>query len=119
MKKNKVIGALLLILAISACGNQSRETTNDISRTGSQNLAGINEATMEFGNKLAKLVAIKIAGEPLTGELGVWVETLPVSIRDRLARIGILDAEQALNDALSAFHHGLEHVTLTVVELIP
>jgi len=62
------------------------------------------KATMEFGRKIEKVVSMCVAGEPLTGELGKWVETLPATVRERFAKIGILDSEQAASSRTLTEH---------------
>jgi site-specific recombinase XerC len=61
-------------------------------------------ATQELGRKLEKLVAVRTMGETPTGELGKWLETIPADLRDRLAKIGLLDATTVANSKPLAGH---------------
>jgi integrase len=48
-----------------------------------------------FGRKVERLVACRANNEPTDPELSRWVETLPQSIREAMARIGLLELSRA------------------------
>ncbi len=48
-----------------------------------------------LGRQIERLVACKVAGEPPTPELCRWLEQIPAKMRQRFAKIGLLDAERA------------------------
>lgn len=49
----------------------------------------------EFGRRLEKLIACRAVGERPTGELALWLESLPKAIMEKLLRRGILDSKHA------------------------
>ena len=48
--------------------------------------------SQELGRKIEKLVACRANGESPDKQLGRWLEALPAKTRQRLAKIGVLDA---------------------------
>ncbi len=48
-----------------------------------------------FAAKLDRLIAARMAHEPLAGDLCLWVERMPAELRGKLAEWGILDAARA------------------------
>ena len=51
-------------------------------------------ASEEFGRKVERLAACRASSMPLDKDLTRWIEALAPSVRDRLARIGLLEAER-------------------------
>lgn len=49
------------------------------------------KSSEEFGRKLEKLVAYRVSGERPTGDLALWLESLPANVTDKLLQIGILN----------------------------
>ncbi len=49
-------------------------------------------ASEHFGRQLERLVALRVAGEQPDTAMTRWLETLPKATRERLTRIGLLDA---------------------------
>ena len=47
-----------------------------------------------LGRQIEKLVGCKVSGDPLDAELARWLECIPASLRDRLAKIGLLDSSR-------------------------
>lgn len=63
----------------------------------------------ELGRKIEKLVACRANGESPDKQLGRWLEALPDKTRQRLAKIGVLDAQniaagKPLSEHLDDFH---------------
>ena len=48
-------------------------------------------ASEEFGRKLEALVSLRIGGRELTPALAQWLESLPIPLREKLARLGFID----------------------------
>jgi len=59
-------------------------------------------ATQELGRKVEEIVALKSVSAPMNGALRQWVDGLPGDIRNRLAEVGVLDANAATSKNLSA-----------------
>ena len=68
------------------------------------------KATKEFGRRLEKLVATRTMRQPDDPEMTGWLETLPVDMRNRLAKYGLLDAK-AVAHAKSLLAHADDFVT--------
>lgn len=51
-------------------------------------------ATEEFGRKVDRLVACRVAGTRIDPDLVKWVESLPQKVHQRLLKFGLLDAQQ-------------------------
>lgn len=69
-------------------------------------------ASAEFGRKLERVVAARIAGDEPDAALTRWLEGLPAKTRTQLARIGLLDsrriaATKALDDHLDDYEQSL------------
>ena len=60
--------------------------------------------TEELGRKLEKLVALRLAGEQPDVELTRFLEATSPKLRDRLAKIGLLDASRAAGGKALAEH---------------
>ena len=69
-------------------------------------------ATLELGAKLEKLIALRAEGTPPDRQLARWVDTLPASMQNRLAKLDIIERTKAqrtksLADLLDDFRQGL------------
>jgi len=53
-------------------------------------------ASESFARKIRQLADLRTVGEPLRGELAVWVNDLPDDVRDKLIEFDILDKRLAL-----------------------
>ncbi len=78
-------------------------------------LAGFTDwtATDELGRKLVRIVQLRAAGEPPTGELARYVETMPASVREKLATWSVLDARRVaasrpLEDLVQEWRRSIE-----------
>jgi len=65
-----------------------------------------------FAAKLDRLIAARMAHEPLTGDLCLWLERMPDHLRGKLAEWGILDSARAasgkpLREHVDDFEAGL------------
>jgi len=70
------------------------------------------EQSKAFGRKIEKLVVCKSNSEPPDRELSKWLEGITPKLRDRFAKIGLLDKRRAaagkkLNEHLSIFRQSL------------
>jgi len=66
-------------------------------------------ASDELGRRIEKLVAGRVMGDSPIGDLARWLETLPSTLKAKLAGYGILDARTVANskpllDHLDDFH---------------
>jgi len=52
------------------------------------------KASEALGRQIERLVAAKLAREPLSRELSAWVETLSSALRSSLGRFGVLDGQR-------------------------
>ena len=87
------------------------------------------QATKDLSVKIQKLLNYKANNQPLDSELQKDIEQLPVKIRDKLIRFGLLDSQQAkagkpLTELVSEYEQFLEarelnirHIHNTVTEL--
>jgi integrase len=71
-------------------------------------------ASDELGRRIEKLVAGRVMGDSPIGDLARWLETLPSTLKAKLAGYGILDARTVANskpllDHLDDFHASLLH----------
>jgi integrase len=62
--------------------------------------------TETAGRNVETLVASKINGDAPDKELGRWLESLPSTLREKLARIGLLDGQAATKGKTLAEHLG-------------
>ncbi len=53
------------------------------------------KASAEFGRKLERLVALRIAGEAPDVPLTRWLETIQARVKDKLAEIGLVEGQRA------------------------
>jgi len=65
-----------------------------------------------LGRQIERLVRYRVSGEPLNPALSRWLEQIPARMRDRLAKIGLLDLSRAaaakpLDDHLADFRQAL------------
>jgi len=65
-----------------------------------------------LGRQIERLVRFRVSGEPLDTTLSRWLENIPARMRDRLAKIGLLDLSRAaaakpLDDHLADFRQAL------------
>ncbi len=68
--------------------------------------------TEELGRKLERLAMLRSLNQPMDVDLGRWLETMPAELRDRLAKIGLLDSRavaqtRPLSEHLDDFHRSL------------
>jgi integrase/recombinase XerD len=66
-----------------------------------------------LGRQIERLVASRVAREPLSIDLSRWIECLPQSIREKMAKIGLLDdqrlaATKSLSEHLADFEASLK-----------
>ena len=83
-------------------------------------------ASQELGRKLETLVALRLSGQGPDATLARWLETLPLKMRERLAKMGFIEASRltaasTLNSLLDRMHDALvardrtkEYVALVV-----
>jgi len=65
-----------------------------------------------LGRKIEKLVVCKLNSEPPDRELSIWLEDIPAKLRERFAKIGLLDKARAaagkkLKEHLDTFRNSL------------
>ena len=78
------------------------------------------KATQELGRKLEQLVASRMTNQPLDLELTRWIESLGPKIRERLIKIGLVDAQihassKPLLQHLDEFHQSLLNKNRAIV----
>jgi len=57
-----------------------------------------------LGRQFEKLVAAKMGGDPLSVDLMQWLESIPVKMRERFVKIGVLDPARAAGGKLLSEH---------------
>jgi len=53
------------------------------------------QQSIRLGEKIEKLVVLKINNEPTDRELSEWLSQIPASLRDKFAKIGLIDSQRA------------------------
>lgn len=61
-------------------------------------------ATTELGRKLAKLASARVANDSPSAELIRWIEGLPVSLRNKLVDLGMVDGQSSVSGKRLADH---------------
>ena len=61
-------------------------------------------STTELGRKLVKLVSARVANDPPSAELIRWIEGLPISLRNKLVSLGMVDGQSSVSGKRLADH---------------